>query len=225
MLQGCLDLLFPRRSLTGGEGDLVTAAELAELRSTPVIIGERELRMRGVMHLDRIVAAADYDALPLLHRAIHTFKYRRVRGVGEALGVLLVHACWKLQEDVAENHEFRMTKNEPVLCPVPLHWIRKFSRGFNQAELLARVVGEARRWEVCSLLRRTRWTGSQVGRRREERLRGVQDAFAVRSGITLPPHVILVDDLSTTGATLNECAKALKTASVRKVEGLVLALG
>jgi predicted amidophosphoribosyltransferase len=68
-----------------------------------------------------------------------------------------------------------------------------------------------------------RWTGSQVGRNRNERLIGVRDAFAVRGMV--PSSVILVDDLSTTGSTLDECAKVLKNAGVKSVQGLVLAHG
>ena len=132
--------------------------------------------------------------------------------MGEGLGRVLAEVSQKIPAG--------------ILCPVPLHWLRKFSRGFNQSELLALEVGAARGWEVKNLLKRTRWTGSQVGRRRRERLVGVKDAFVLGDGVEAIPHrVILVDDLSTTGATLEECAKALKRAGVERVEGLVIALG
>ncbi len=207
-----LDFLFPRRSLTGEGSAWVTDDELRQLQSRPVILETAQLRAQGLECVDRIVAVADYDSVPMLHQAVHLLKYKKVRGVSEVLGGLLVRASGE-------------GTRCPTLCPVPLHWIRRFSRGFNQAELLAGVVGRERGWEVQNLLKRTRWTGSQVGRHRRERLIGVKDAFAIRSRMHIPARVILVDDLSTTGATLNECARALKKAGVKNVEGLVLALG
>lgn len=211
MLSSLLDFLFPRRSLTGDGGAWITEEELRQLRTRPVILDTAALRAQKLEWIDGLVAVADYDAVPLLHRAVHTLKYKKVKEVGNELGRLLAEASVLVAPG--------------VLCPVPLHWIRKFSRGFNQSELLAREVGEARGWEVKNLLRRNRWTGSQVGRRRKERLIGVRNAFMVREGMTMPDHVILIDDLSTTGATLNECAKILKNSGVKKVEGLVIALG
>ncbi len=229
MLHALLDLLFPRRSLTGSEGGFITASELKSLRSVPVVLRDHELRSHGMVHIDRIVAAADYDSVPMLHRAIHAFKYKKIRGMSEVLGGLLTEASSEVMPFFMPSPPALSHRNGrggcPTLCPVPLHWIRRFSRGFNQAELLAHEVGRSRGWEIQNLLNRTRWTGSQVGRHRRDRLVGVKDAFAIQSGMKIPMHVILVDDLSTTGATMNECAKVLKNAGVKNVEGLVLALG
>ncbi len=233
MIDGILDFLFPRRSLTDGEGEFVTPDELRALQCAPVILTEAQLRSQGLLFIDRITACAEYDRVPLLHRAIHLFKYRKVRGVGEVLGGMLVRTSGLLSipSPLRPSPAAAGEGDCPTLCPVPLHWVRRFSRGFNQAEILARIVGRERGWEVCSLLKRKKWTGSQVGRRRKERMKGVRDAFEVKNGLgtgtglgTLD-HVILVDDLSTTGATLDACAKALKKSGVKKVEGLVIALG
>lgn len=214
-----LDFLFPRYSLTGREGEWVTAEEGALLRSRPVVLEAPHLRMHGLRALDSIVAAADYRSAPLLRRAVHTFKYRRVPGLGKALGGMLTEASamtWK--EDGAVE--------APVLCPVPLHWSRRFTRGFNQAELLAEHVRRARGWPVVSLLRRVHATGHQARRNRPDRFAAMGGAFAVRVRTAPPPpFVILVDDLSTTGATLDACAAALKAAGAERVEGLVIARG
>lgn len=219
MLNLLLDFLFTRRSLTGDEGIWITADELRSLRSAAVVLEASQLRSQQLQFIDRIVAAADYHSVQLLHKAVHTLKYKRVREVAAILGRMLVDAYEFCLLNVGEER--------PVLCPVPLHWIRKFSRGFNQAELLALTVGETRMLETMNLLKRVRWTGSQVGRRRKERMTTVQNAFMIRSVTAkkdIPAHVILVDDILTTGATLDSCAQALKSAGVKRVEGLVIAI-
>jgi len=201
-----LDLLFPRRSLTGSEGVWVTEAELRQLVSTPVIEERETLQHRGLRSLDRLVAASTYRRCPLLKKAIHTFKYRRIPVLASALAGLLPD---NLPGDV-------------VLCPVPLHWTRRFSRGFNQSALLATELSQRRGLPVRDLLKRVRATGSQAKRHRAERLTALGSAF--RCVVSDPPEsVVLVDDLSTTGATLDECAKVLKAAGVRRVEAWVIA--
>ena len=73
------------------------------------------------------------------------------------------------------------------------------------------------------LLRRRKWTGSQVGRKRDERLTGVSGAFALCTRQKIPEYVVLIDDLSTTGSTLDACAEPLKKAGVPRVEALLVA--
>jgi ComF family protein len=214
MFDSLLDFLFPRRSLTGAEGEWITREERAKLVAEPVILEEADLRKLGLQHIDRIVAASAYRQSPLLRKAIHTFKYGKVFDLQHELGGALASAC-----------ELLVLHDAPALCPVPLHWSRLFARGFNQSSLLARAVARRRTLPFRELLRRVRPTGHQVGRGREERLTNVRDAFAVRRGRIVPRSVILVDDLSTTGATLDNCAKALKRAGARSVQGLVVAHG
>jgi predicted amidophosphoribosyltransferase len=189
MWQFFLDFLFPRRSLTGGEGEWIMEEERRRLVSHPVIEDAEVLRKRGLTSLDRLVAASTYAKCPLLKKAIHTFKYGRVRGLDRELGRLIARAA------PAGGPEHR------VLCPVPLHWLRRFGRGFNQAECLARVVAAERGLPVRGLLMR---------------ICRIPDP---------PAHLVLIDDLSTTGATLDACARALKEAGARYVEGWVIAHG
>ncbi|MBI1812230.1 ComF family protein [Candidatus Peregrinibacteria bacterium] len=208
-----LDFLFPRRSLSGTEGEWITDEERRQLRAKPIVLEAPMLCSRGIVAIDRIVVAAMYDDAPLLKKAIHTFKYRRMRSLAPEIGRLLTEAS-----------RVRWTDGAPVLCPVPLHWTRRFQRGFNQADLLAEIVGSTRRVPVQSLLRRVRLTGHQTQRTREERLVAVRDAFRV-SVQNVPPFVVLIDDVTTTGATLDACAAALKRAGATRVEGLVAAYG
>lgn len=119
-----------------------------------------------------------------------------------------------------------------LITPVPLHWRRLLARRYNQAALLAHVLAReagpesgARR-VVPDLLRRRRWTGSQAGLKARERRSNVRHAFdvhprwrALASGKT----VLLVDDVLTTGATVEACTRALERAGVRHVDVLTLA--
>ncbi len=210
MIRPVFDWLFPVRSLTGVEGEWMTAAELASIRVAPVVVDGRALGLRA---LGRIVGATRLARSPLLRRAVHLLKYRRVRALAVPLGTLLVDASRVLPAEPT-----------PVLCPVPLHWSRRFWRGFNQCELLACELSQKTGWPACRILYRVRSTGAQVGRARAERLSSVRRAFSVCKGVDVPERVLLVDDVFTTGATLDACAEALKNSGVRIVEAIVLAV-
>ncbi len=115
------------------------------------------------------------------------------------------------------------------VVPVPLHWRRQRQRGFNQAYDLARRLG----LPICRALRRRRATRPQVDLPAAQRHRNLRDAFVVATGRGWPGHprrppvaglcVVLVDDVSTTGATLDACARALKAAGAREVRALTAA--
>ncbi len=108
------------------------------------------------------------------------------------------------------------------LVPVPLHWLRRFARGFNQAEVLARAVGRRHGLPVLSpALRRVRATPLQHGDA-EARRRNVRGAFAVRGDVT-GRRLLLVDDVFTTGATADACAEVLLRAGAAEVGVLTLA--
>lgn len=205
-----LDYLFPKHSITGVPGVWITDEERKALRSFPIRIEESVLRSRGVRFLDRIVAASTYDHSPYLRSALHRFKYGRVRVMAEDLGLLLVRAYPLLVEHP-----------DAVVCPVPLHWMRTARRGFNQSYLLANVVARCTHVPVCNLLRRIHPTGHQAWRLRHERRAAMEGAFTLVKPV--PASVILVDDIATSGATLDACAKVLREAGAEHVQALVVA--
>lgn len=218
MLSFLFDLLFPCHSLTGTEGLWITDDERKAMKLTPILLHTSALRKKGWKHVDCLVAAGAYDDEPLLKKAILTMKYHRVPALADDLGdrmAAAVHGLLIFPEDVKFAR--------PVLCPVPLHWSRRFHRGFNQAELLARRISGAKEWDMNDILRRRRPTGHQALRTRDERLTAVTGAFAC--SVTPPPVVILIDDIVATGATLEACAKALKEAGTRFVAAIVAAYG
>jgi ComF family protein len=133
---------------------------------------------------------------------VHSLKYRGVTALGAPIGSLCVAA---LQEQALQFE---------VIVPVPLHSMRKRTRGYNQAQLLARHIGQALGVPVESrALERCRRTPQQArSADAEERQRNVAGAFRGWPGTLEGRAVLLVDDVTTTGATLAACAQALKEA-------------
>lgn len=207
-----IELLFPPVSLDHTVGMWLTQAERAALRPHPQRFEGLLLKKQGILSIDRLVCAASYGSSPLLREAVRRFKYRRVSVYGDTLGQMTAEAARFLPEWPL-----------PVLCPVPLHWTRKFLRGFNQAELLAQSVAHARGWRVQSLLARTRATGSQARRSKDARRQAMQHAFAW-IGTEIPERVVLIDDVVTSGATLDACASELREAGVKRVDAVTIAV-
>jgi predicted amidophosphoribosyltransferase len=108
-----------------------------------------------------------------------------------------------------------------ALVPVPLHPARLRRRGFNQAERLAAALAARTCLPVSDGLARSGSRGTQVGRDRRDRLRGIAGAVHVHG--TTPPEAILVDDVITTGATIAACAEALRAAGARRVTAIAYA--
>lgn len=109
------------------------------------------------------------------------------------------------------------------IVPIPLHPIRLATRGFNQSEILARMIAVKYRMRLeTGLLARMKWTPPQSRLRRTVRTRNVRHAFGCRKHRETPRSVILVDDVFTSGATLIACAKALKDSGVDHVEAWTL---
>ena len=112
-----------------------------------------------------------------------------------------------------------------IIMPVPLHKKKLKQRGFNQSVLLVKAISPVLEIEMDFFtLIRIRYTGSQAGLSLEQRRKNVKGAFEVRAENNIKgKSVILVDDVATTGNTMNECARILKKAGSKKVLGLTLA--
>jgi ComF family protein len=140
---------------------------------------------------------------------IHLLKYHRVRAAAGEIGRRLADQVMALNVE------------EPVLVPVPLHRSKFHIRGFNQAEEIARVIKRYSRyqWFTHALVRR-RETASQTGMTPLQRRENVRGAFAIRKRYQhqlAGRNIILVDDVYTTGATANECARVLCRAGAANV--------
>ena len=126
--------------------------------------------------------------------------------------------------------QLSMTQNKPiVLIPIPLHPRRHRERSFNQAEILSKAVQSkySAHLEIKKVLKRVKYTSQQAKLNRAERQKNLSEAFALQPNVDLEPLnksiCFLVDDVCTTGATLENAAKILKAAGVERVYGLVAA--
>lgn len=147
-----------------------------------------------------------------LRTAIHHLKYRRHIALSEVLGTLL--ACFVSQ--------FPWPTDQVI--PVPLGPGRLNQRGYNQAALLALFVAAENDWRYLpQALIRQRDTKSQVGLSVEERFANVEGAFLADPRQVEGRHILLVDDVATTGATLAACSQALKEAGAQTVYAVTLA--
>lgn len=161
------------------------------------------------------VRLGPYDGL--LRDAILRAKQSGGAGIAETLG-----RVWAL----TRRGQLESLRADAVV-PVPLHWRRRWSRGFNQSEAIARgVSGVLRLPLVPFAVRRVRPTPTQVGTSRAERQRNVEGAFApARSAVQRLTNlrVLLIDDVLTTGATASAVARAIRQAGAAQVAAAVLA--
>src|SRR5262245_36267902 len=161
----------------------------------------------------RARAAVRYD--DVARTLVHSLKYQDRTDLAPAMGRWMARAGKELLDEA------------DVLVPVPLHWRRGWSRRYNQSGALARVISRQSGVKLASeALRRIRPTEQQIGLSRPQRAANVQGAFKVapeRSADITGRRVILIDDVLTTGATVDTCARALLRAKAAQVDVLVFA--
>ncbi|MDM7925121.1 MAG: ComF family protein [bacterium] len=221
-LRDSLDFAFPRSCLICGEGfgegrwlcpacwrRVLESAEPAMHRDAedfPYLAGEQ--------YFDGLAACWEFN--PDLEQIIHRIKYSGMEKLGRHLGGLAGRIFREAEISVARPD---------AVVPVPLHPVRRRERGYNQSERIAEgfagIYGLPVRGD---LIDRRRATKTQTGLTGEERQVNVSGAFRVRRpeavrGLSL----LVVDDVVTTGATLNACARALKEAGAGSVTGFALA--
>jgi ComF family protein len=151
----------------------------------------------------------------LFRKTLHRFKYQWKHCLAAPLGTLMA----KRMESFFSDAPYQ------CMVPVPLHPRRLRKRGFNQALVLARILSRTYHIPLdWNNLVRTRWTQSQVGLSARERKDNVRGAFAVlQSARIAQKTILLLDDIYTSGSTVDECSKVLITAGARQVDVLTLA--
>lgn len=166
-------------------------------------------------HFDNAVCV--YRSVDLVRELIHRFKYDRQ-----------FHLRYPLSEWLAEGLDDPRMRATPVdaLVPVPLHAARQRDREFNQARALADLVGGARQVRVADCLRRIRYTSTQTRLDRTERMENLRNAFQMRKHARVQGlRIALVDDVLTTGSTVDECARVLRKAGAASVRVITVARG
>lgn len=169
---------------------------------------------RLIMHeFDRGMGAFTYQSAA---RSMYRFKYAGRREYARFYGEEIVRKFGRF---------IRMWKPD-ALVPVPIHYTRKRERGYNQAEVLAEVIGRKMGIPVeCRLLKRVKKTLPQKLLGDAERQNNLKKAFKIERNDVKLKTVIIIDDIYTTGSTVDACAAVLKSVGVKKVYFITAAIG
>lgn len=176
-------------------------------------------RHREEFRWDGLTRLGVYE--PPLSDWIKRMKFGREWPWAEVLGPSLAEA---LHARLALESSEGGSQASPVLIPVPLHRVRRWRRGFDQAALLAHCIAKAKGWPVLPMLHRVRATPPQSGLLPSKRVENVRGAFRA-DAVDLSGHTaVLVDDVKTTGATLGQGVALLRELGAAKVHVAVLAV-
>ena len=166
------------------------------------------------LHFDCAITA--YRSLGVVRESIHFFKYEQKFYLRRVLG-----------EWLADNLEDpRLQAPFDRIVPVPLHPTRQRERGFNQAKVLAQLLARRAAVPMLDALQRIRYTTTQTRLDRETRIQNLRNAFRMRKSVDVRQlHLLLIDDVLTTGSTVDECARVLKDAGAASVRVVAVARG
>ncbi|MGC9048762.1 MAG: ComF family protein [Patescibacteria group bacterium] len=222
-----LDLIFPIKCLNcGKEGNYLCPDCLKSIPLTDKFIcpGCRRPSKNGAtcqecqnkIYLDGLIFALDYKN-HLVKKAIIKSKYNFIKN--------LIYSLAKPLTKLINNTELYKTLNPDLVIPIPLHKRRLLYRGFNQSEILAKILCQKFSWPLTNnILKRIKSTRSQTNLSSQKRWENIKDAFRVTdSKLIKNKNVVLIDDVFTTGATLEEAAKTLKKAGAKTVWAITLA--
>lgn len=224
MLNKIFDLLYPRLCFACNSNHVAKDQSIClscEYKITPTvyhsmpdnIVAER---FYGRVKIERATTAFSFVKGGLLQELIHKLKYDNRPEIGIELGKIYGNI---LRESGTWN-------NIDYIIPVPLHPKKKHQRGYNQAEMWGQGLAESLGIELRNdLLIRTDYTESQTKKSRTERFANVENVFSVKDPTLLNnKKILLVDDVLTTGATLEACSNTLQNASTVSINIVCIAL-
>lgn len=222
-----LDIIFPIDCIgCGKEGEWVCKdcfekIKLSENQFCPVCCKPNKTGLpcescKTQSFLDQVIVCADYNH-PIISKSVKDLKYRYIEDLGLFLGDLMARFI-KQEQPIESLSSFLITT-------VPLHKKRQLERNFNQSSLITERFCESLKLaKPIDILGRKRYTIYQASLKRKERFKNVKDAFiCLKSEKVKDKKVIMVDDVFTTGATLQECARVFKENGVKEVIGLAIA--
>lgn len=228
--QGALDTLFPIECLgCKQEGEWVCQRCARKIALSPQETcvacqktspaGKTCFACQKIFPLTRLIRFFDYDDL-IIKEGIRIAKYSFVPDIFESfVAIASEHLLAAVEAQEIDPRAL-------LFVPVPLHPRRLRERGFNQAELIAKIFAQSCGAKVEPALRRARYTLAQADLGEADRMQNIKQAFVCSDKVGLENrYAVLVDDVATTGSTLAECARALDDAGAREVWGMVLAKG
>ena len=207
LAKNILDLLFPITCLScGKEGSLICPDCFSKIS------------IKNSLADNNLIICCDYNN-KLVKKMVHSYKYNFVKDLSKPIGNLMTERIKKLSKYI--------DRDNAVLIPIPLHKKRLKWRGFNQSFLLAQEIGKNLKIPIEDILIREKHTLAQVKiKNAKERENNIKNVFALGQSKNIKNKtIILIDDISTTGATLNECARVLKPLKPKKIRKLVFANG
>jgi Predicted amidophosphoribosyltransferases len=214
LLEKFLDFFFPKICLGCKKEGCYLCPDCQET----IEVFSSHKKWRGEF-LDDLYFATDYKS-PLLKKLVRLYKYSPfIKDLSKDLSFLIIKH-FKLLE---KSPNFK--KENFLILPIPLEKRRLRWRGFNQAEEIAKILAAFFQIPlVLNILERKKATLPQVNLTEKERKENIQDAFFVKKKEKISgKNVLLIDDIFTTGSTLEEAAKVLKEAGAKKVIGIVIA--
>lgn len=221
------DLLFPKNCISCGKEKTFLCQDCFSLidpnpyqyclcAKPQRIIGKGKCGRCRDRHLSGLYSAADFEQ-KILKNCVHKFKYSPyLKDLAYPLAYLIILHFEALKKKMPLSS---------VLMPVPLFPKKERERGFNQSEEMAKILSQAWQAELApDSLIKIKNTAAQAGLGKEEREKNLQNSFQLKNGDAVKGKIIyLVDDVYTTGATMEECAKTLKEAGAAQVWGITAA--
>lgn len=218
MFERILDLIFPPKCIFCNKilkfGSDICICE--SCRKKIPYFNDRNINLiKSNNYFDDIICICEYSGI--IKEALIRYKFSNRPSFGRTFAKLI----YERVKEMTDCEEFDI-----IIC-VPLHRKKEQIRGYNQSYLISKQLGKLLGIEANkNLLIRTRNTDSQSLLNRVERLRNLKDAFSVTDANSVKDKsIIVVDDILTTGTTLNECCKVLKDAGARKITAAVVATG
>ena len=184
-------------------------------------LGQTCFSCRSAYSIDHLFIATDYKD-KRVKKMIKLYKYQFIDTLyGPIYGLLAKYISW-----LSKEKHFNIFQANPLIVPVPLNYYRLNWRGFNQSELLARALSDRMQFDFAGdMLIRDKARPQAEIEEKDDRKLNIQGKFHY-VGLNLNGReIILIDDVCTTGATINECAKLLKQNGAGKIYALVVARG
>jgi ComF family protein len=216
-----LNILFPQKCVSCGAKNEIFCRKCLESLPYPENCIEVGLRYKWIF------AATSYKD-EAVKKAIRLFKYHGIKILAAPLAELIYRRLWEVRLRSELRSEIERSQTSIILIPIPLSKKRLRQRGYNQTELLGHFLSDKLSIKMATnVLYKIKETVSQMEiKDRDERLKNLQGAFKIKNPKLIKNKiVILIDDITTTGATLNQAKRVLIQAGTKRVIGVVVAKG